>query len=235
MRTDGYKEYKAVHILGLYSADLQTDNVFSRNQLYGEVWSMTDWYRSYPWLPTLDRHYDVHGAVEAMDRRFWKVKDKHRFPDDWVKKYRECNAKMVVWDMMWQEKLGLPEDRFLWLDYEMLEAKYGIEPMSSSISIMILDAVEADFERIWLHGLHMIGTDHEAYVPGVVKAMEIARESGIKITANYEHEWTKDNRSVKIENYARVCKEHQDKLRSYSARSREAAVGTKTRELVEIS
>jgi len=210
-----YKKYKAVHILGLYKADLQTDNIDSVEHFHGdEVWSMTDWYRSYPWLTKLDRHFDVHGAVESMDRRFWKEKDKDRFPGDWKQRYRDCGAKMVAWDRNWPNVLGLPEERFIWLDYDELENKYGEEPMSSSASIMVLEAIEADFERIWLHGLHMVGTAHEPYVPGLMRAMEIARSKGIKVTANYEYAWGSETKNADIGNYARMCKEHQDNLKN---------------------
>ena len=231
----GYKEYKAVHILGLYAADLHLDNIWTREQLDGEVWSMTDWYRSYPWLPKLDRHYEVHGAVESMDRRFWGEKDKDRFPGDWIQKYRDCGAKMVIWDMAWMEKLDLPLERFLALDYKGLEEKYSGEAMSSTVSIMILEAIDAGFERIWLHGLSMVNTEHEYYVPGVIEAIDYARTAGIKISANYEHLW-RERFTGKFSkgSYVKVCQDEQEKLRNYIARSLEAAEGTEVKDVTEV-
>ena len=203
-----YRKYKAVHILGLYRANVQTDNIDSREQLQGDVWSLTDWYRSYPWLTQLDRHYELHGAV-ATEKSVGKPgRDQDRFPGDWKQKYRDHGGKIVVWDMEWLDVLGLPKERFETIDAGYLTKKYGREAMSSTVSIMILDAIEHKYERIWLHGLCMIGSRHEYFIPGVLEAMDAARREGIKITANFEHEWRAKctGELSKIGSYIDICK-----------------------------
>jgi hypothetical protein len=183
-----------VTILGLFSPDVAINTEFK-----GQVWSLTDWYRPYPWLPKLDRLYEVHGLkhVQKLVEEF----DKHnRYPGNFKEHFENCGGTIVVDDEAWVEYLDADVEL---LDYDKLKSQYPLG-FTSSIDVMMIDAIDMGFDTIHLEGVMLMDDIHNMFIKSILNTIDHAREQGIEITAIHEQEWRDFRTDCDAEDYIQL-------------------------------
>jgi hypothetical protein len=167
-----------VLILGLFRADLQdyNDETVLKKE-FGDIWTLNDWYRCYPWLVHPDLIINLHRTP------FPKTLD-HRYPGDPVVKYAESGACIVHhpdYPINMNHAFPLPLDE--------LKERFPVHRMNCAISTLIYLAILANYENIALRGVLLRETEYQYQVRSVLDAINVARAVGIKVDNPREREW----------------------------------------------
>jgi len=161
-----------IAILGLHRPSINRAEAMRADRR----WVLNDWYLFLPWLDRPDRVYQIHVGG------FSKFLPKCRFAG-WREQYEKSGANIHVC-----EDLGFSKQVF----FPALKhhSEYGPLALSSSISMMIADAIDEKPKKISLHGVKLSkGDEYEVQAPGVVYMLKKARELGIECVASNEEEW----------------------------------------------
>ena len=162
-----------VIICGLYYLDVDEKKANSGAAL----WTLNDFYHFYPhpWFKP-DRIYQIHHdfprEVNQMRMHDW-IEQYKRFPDSEI---------IVTTDY------GFENQKFF-NPFSLLNA-FGEMALTSSISMMIGDAILSGFDEIEILGVRMATNGEYAYqAPGVKYMISEARRMGVNIKATFENEW----------------------------------------------
>ena len=151
-----------------------------------EVWTCNDYYSVCHWLNP-KRIYNIHTKFNDYLLR----KPNNRFVD-WRNKYNNSGAEIVV-----SENLGVKNQRFL--NIEGIKSLFGTDAISSSISVMLSEAVLEGNRRINIYGVRL---DHKGeysfQLPGFIRIIEKAREMGVEIN------WTAEKKLNRLVDWAKV-------------------------------
>ena len=189
---------KEVTILGLFSPEVSATKA---EDFKGEIWSLTDWYRVYPWLPKIDRLYQLHTVQCVADMA--KDFEKHnRYPGDWESKYEDSEALIIVDDPRWCISLDAEVEI---IRYDYLKKKYPLG-FVCSIDIMLIEAIESQFTKINIEGVYMFDSGHEIYIKSIIKTIDFARDLGIEVNAKHEDEWRLFEPETVAEDYIVRCR-----------------------------
>ncbi len=172
---------KVVQIVGLYRQDLRD---FDEESLKsnGEIWTINDWYRSYPWLKNPDRVYNIH-PQESMDDV-----PQYRFVN-WKKEYKEAISRGVKIITPFQYDNSLNTEL---MPIEKLEETFPAYMLQCSISIMMGIAILEMCDKIILRGVHLREEEYKYQVDGILRMAEYARERGIEVEMEHEEDWLKN-------------------------------------------
>jgi len=184
-----------VTILGLFSPDVEI------SEFKGEIWTLTDWYRPYPWLSKIDRLFEVHTLKEVHDLA--KVGD--RYPGDFKEHYNSCGGTIVVDDEAWVDFLDVNVEL---LNYDSLKKRHQID-CKSSIDVMLIDALEHGADKIHIEGVLMIGDSHEKYIQSMLKTINYIRGEGIDVITKHEDLWNNVKCDVECEDYIKISRNYK--------------------------
>jgi len=185
------KKSDTVSIVGLYRQDLAGESYDSLREK-GDIWTMGDWYRPYPWLYSPDVVFNLHDPAILDDLE-------HRFPGDWKSFYQNCGAKIVVpgehlapWQQIIEHSVS----------YERLIACLNDYPggFACSISCAITLAVEMGYKKVIIRGCRLRDDEFKYQVAGILRAIKIANKHGVEVECEYLDEW--DSRAV---DWGEVC------------------------------
>jgi hypothetical protein len=167
---------KSVVICGLYRQDLQGFDDCSLKRL-GEVWTLNDWYRPYPWMRP-DRLFNLHldSHVCAED---------HRFPGDWQAEYNRAinHGTRVVVNKTIKGVNPAGQEKIDPLVWRRVPAHWR------QIAVMTYLAALEGFDRITHKGVRLRDTEYLPHIVGLLEAMEIARNRGVEIVSPHEARW----------------------------------------------
>lgn len=160
-----------IAIIGLHARSIERGKLRRVDLL----WTLNDWYTFIPWLKP-HRIYQIHAEG------FSKLLPKWRFID-WRSHYEKSGAEICCTvDLGFKKQVYFPVLRH----YQ----KYGALSMSSSIAMMICDAIEMNPTKITIQGVKLAyGDEYQTQAPGVCHMIKKARESGIIVEASNESEW----------------------------------------------
>lgn len=176
-----------VQIVGLYRQDLSG---FDEESLkaHGEIWTINDWYRPYPWLKNPDRVYNIHPQESMNDV------PQYRFVN-WKQEYKEAISRgvKIITPSKYDDNLNTEL-----MPLEKLEETFPIYMLQCSISIMMGIAILEMRNKIILRGVHLREDEYRYQVDGILRMAEYARERGIEIEMEHEEAWLK-NRIVAVD------------------------------------
>lgn len=176
-----------VTILGLWRCDPYLEGMDTLDKFRGNVWTILDWYRSYPFILNPHRVYELHGRNYVRYCMANGMVNGY-YPGEWKEKYRSVQ-ELHVWDEKWREELG--SDNIRIVDFEKLKAKYGEKTLSSTGSTMVCEAVEAGYKKIHITGFSM-KTAYLIEATGMLKAIACAEREGVEIVTPYRDRWERD-------------------------------------------
>ncbi len=166
---------KKVIICGLYYLDVTPEKV---NQPGASLWTLNSFYHYYPqtWFKP-DQVWQIHmnfpRVVNTMNMA------------NWVERYKEYDAEIVV-----TTDYGFQRQRFF--NPFPVICRFGELAMTSSVSMMIAQAIIDGYDAIDLLGVRMKTDGEHAYqAPGVKYMIGEARAAGVDVFATYEPEWDK--------------------------------------------
>lgn len=167
---------KSVVICGLFRQDLKDFDDCSLKRL-GEVWTLNDWYRCYPWMMP-DRLFNLHLDSHVHE-------SVHRFPGDWKAMYNQAirrGARVVVAKWIDGVDAGGQEiiDQDIWK---------SVPIHWRQIAVMTYLAACEGFERIVHQGVYLRDTEYLPHIVGLLEAMEIARNRGVDVYSPHEKRW----------------------------------------------
>ena len=203
-----------VTILGLWYCDPSLEGMDTREKFRGDVWSISDWYRCYPQLPTIQRLYELHGAGFS-EEAIAKNLDHGYFPGDWKKEMLNSESLHVWDDNGWQRVLGHPQT--VKIDFDSLLGKYGEKVLSSTGSTMVCEAIDCGYECINIHGFSLCDDIYGVEAWGMLNAIEIAESKGVTVNAYHRDKWiNQTNRPdcVKPDSYIRRTMKIQEEYDS---------------------
>ena len=184
-----------VNILGLCSPQVVAKTA---EDFKGEIWSLNDWYRPYPWLPKIDRLYEVHKLDKVLEQQSRGGRYK-----GFKKPFENMGGKIIVDDVRFIEYLDADVEL---LRYDFLKNTYPLD-FSCTIEIMIIEAIDKGFEKINLCGIFLLGGNHGQYIKGILKAIDYARGLGIEINTQHEDEWREYKSTVSYYDYINMIRE----------------------------
>jgi hypothetical protein len=143
-----------------------------------EIWTMNDWYVSWPRLPKVDRIYNIHAEPGKH------ADNPRRFPGDWRQRYADSGAELVLF-----RSVGLPRERLF--DLPRGEVDFGRTFLNSTWCYMLAEAVWEGVSRVYIHGCRMQADEYRWQAPGLLKAIATTRARGVEVVAPLEAEWLK--------------------------------------------
>jgi hypothetical protein len=153
---------RRVYIVGLNNKQVGTfeDGI--------ERWTLNDWYQFYSW--TTERVYNVHRPPHRHP-------SKSRYIRDWIAEYNKAiQAGAQCWTV-WPIE-GLTEQHRVPTD-EMEIHWPGV--LTCQITMMIYHAMLMGINRIDIKGVALNRHEYLYQAPGILKAVEAAREDGIDV------------------------------------------------------
>lgn len=172
---------RVVQIIGLYRQDLKDLDEESLKS-YGEIWTINDWYRPYPWLKNPDRVYNIH-QQESM-----AGVPNYRFVN-WEQEYKEAIARGVEIITPFQYSDGLNTKL---LPIKELEDTFPVHQLQCSISIMMGVAILERVDKIIFRGIYLREEEYKYQIDGILLMAEYARCRGIEVEMPYEDKWIKE-------------------------------------------
>jgi len=169
---------RVVQIIGLYRQDLQGLDEESLRSC-GEVWTINDWYRPYPWLKHPDRVYNLHPQESMTDV------PPYRFVN-WKQEYKEAISRGVKIITPFRYDAGLNTNL---LPIYQLEETFSVTQLQCSIAILMGVAILKGVDKIILKGVYLREEEYKYQVEGILQMAEYARCRGIEVEMPYEKKW----------------------------------------------
>lgn len=175
---------KRVGILGLFTPD----GVRYRQERYDEIWTLNDWYRTYPELVSPTRIFNPHWDLEGLAER---IRHENRYPGDWKQRYldaAEGGSRIVL-----VEKLDFLPDDGQELLRDDLPDEVDLNDVVCSITLMIYTALLEGFTEIDLPGVCFGMPDERTHQRRkCLTAIDYAADRGVEVTGTYIDEWRKE-------------------------------------------
>lgn len=176
---------RVVQIIGLYRQDLHGLDEESLRSC-GEIWTINDWYRPYPWLKYPDRVYNLHPQESMTDV------PPYRFVN-WKQEYKEAISRNVEIITPFQYDTGLNTKL---LPIRQLEETFPVTQLQCSIAILMGVAILEGVDKIVLKGVYLRDEEYKYQVEGILQMAEYARCRGIEVEMPYEKKWQKNRALV---------------------------------------
>jgi hypothetical protein len=141
-----------------------------------EIWTMNDWYVSWPRVPKVARIYNIHATPGTH------ADNPRRFPGDWRQRYADSGAELVLF-----RSVGLPRERLF--DMAAGEVEFGRTFFNSTWCYMLADAIWEGVARVYIHGCRMQADEYRWQAPGLLTAIATARSRGVEVVAPLEKDW----------------------------------------------
>jgi len=162
---------KTVLIAGQFYPDFEDFDWNNQNK-FGELWMVNAFFDFYP-KASPDRIYQIHSKEHESDS------------------HRRQNQMYSNYDAIVRTSFdhgGTIKNESV-IDKEFFEKKYGKENLSCTISVMFYDAIEYGADEITLMGVFLNSREYLSQAPGIIKAIKVARESGINVIIDSKREW----------------------------------------------
>ncbi len=149
------------------------------------IWTLGSWYRPYKDIEELkevDAIFQIHANFDGTSH-----------PDrysNWEEEYNK--AKGLVYTVSDYDNL----DNYEKLDMQMYIDRFGMDFFSCTVNFMFAKVImDKIYDHVQMVGFYMIMNDNEIsteyaeQVPGVLRAIKLARENGITVDCPMEKTW----------------------------------------------